>query len=68
MISIHHCRFLSDSQRVETDEEETIRGETAKHGRRKKPGREEDTSLVQSWDMILLKGHDEDGGGEMSAL
>lgn len=41
MISIHQCPFFSDSKWAVTDEADKIRGETAKLGRRKKPGGEE---------------------------
>lgn len=63
VISIHHCLFLSDSERAVTDEGATIRGGTAKHGRRKKPGREEGEPglLNDKVGTSALKGQDKDG-------
>ncbi len=57
-ISIHHCLFLSDSKRAVTDEGDTIWGETAKHGRRKRPGREEEEpgplkQMTKLWHQLL---------------
>lgn len=64
VISIHHCLFLLDSKRAVTDEGDTIRDETAKHGRKKKAWKESGCpqcgNMKDQVGTSAFKGHDKD--------